>query len=88
VNYRANGRAPASEVGAQMNPRSDGIVIGNLQDRGNYSLEPDPDVIRRNVQAAIDFFLLMRPAKPSVRLTRSDPPSRVPGVESFFNTED
>ena len=56
VRYRANGRLRGAAAAAQMNPRSDGIVIGNLQDRGNSSLTPDPDVIQRNVQAAIDFF--------------------------------
>ncbi len=56
VHYRANGRLAGAPAPAQMNPRSDGIVIGNLQDRGNASLTPDPDVIQRNVQAAIDFF--------------------------------
>ncbi|HZR26274.1 MAG TPA: FAD-dependent oxidoreductase [Vicinamibacterales bacterium] len=56
VNYRANGRMPGSDVQAQMNPRSDGIVIGNLQVRGDGSLTPDPAVIERNVKAAVDFF--------------------------------
>ena len=41
-----------------MNPRSDGVIVGNLQDRGNWSLEPERDVFTRNVQAAIDFFEL------------------------------
>lgn len=58
VNYRANGRSPDG-VQATMNSRSDGLIIGNLQDRGNWSLEPDRDVLQRNVQAAIDFFSLM-----------------------------
>jgi D-amino-acid oxidase len=60
VNYRANGRLPNAEAAASMNPRSDGIVLGNLQDRGNASLTPDPDVIERNVRAAIDFFAAVR----------------------------
>lgn len=60
VNYRASGRMPGAEAAAQMNPRSDGIVIGNLQARGDASLTPDPDVIQRNVKAAIDFFSAMR----------------------------
>jgi hypothetical protein len=69
-----------------MNSRSDGIIIGNLQDRGNWSLEPDPDVLQRNVQAAIDFFSLMRPPAPGARLTRSEPPQAAPAVDSFFET--
>ena len=60
VNYRAGGRLPAMTTGASINPRSDGIVIGNLQVRGDASLTPDPEVIRRNVQAAIDYFSKMK----------------------------
>jgi glycine/D-amino acid oxidase-like deaminating enzyme len=86
VNYRANGRAPDGG-NASMNARSDGIIIGNLQDRGNWSLEPDQDVLRRNVQAAIDFFALMRPPAPGARLTRSEPPQTIPSVNSFFDAQ-
>lgn len=60
VNYRAFGRMPDAETQAQMNPRSDGIVIGNLQVRGDSSLTPDPDVIQKNMKAAIDFFAAMK----------------------------
>jgi len=59
VTYRANGRGTSGGQ-ASMNPRSDGIVVGNLQDRGNWSLEPDEDVRQRNVTAAIEFFGAMR----------------------------
>ena len=59
VKYRANGRT-ANGGNASMNPRADGIVIGNLQDRGNWSLEPDPEVRQRNMEAAIEFFGAMR----------------------------
>jgi hypothetical protein len=44
-----------------MNPRSDGIVIGNLQERGSWSLEPLDDVRDKNVNAAMQFFNAMRP---------------------------
>jgi hypothetical protein len=40
VDYRASGRTP-SGGNATMNARSDGIIVGNLQDPGNWSLEPD-----------------------------------------------
>ena len=86
VNYRAGGRT-ASGGNASMNSRSDGIIVGNLQDRGNWSLDPDPDVIQRNVQAAIDFFSLMRPPAPGRRLTRSEPPQTVPDVNAFFDAQ-
>jgi glycine/D-amino acid oxidase-like deaminating enzyme len=85
VTYRAGGRT-ASGGNASMNSRSDGIIVGNLQERGNWSLEPDPDVLQRNVQAAIDFFSLMRPPAPGARLTRSEPPQPAPAVDSFFET--
>src|SRR4051794_908911 len=84
VTYRAGGRT-ASGGNASMNSRSDGIIIGNLQERGNWSLDPDPDVLQRNVQAAIDFFSRMRAPAPGARLTRSDPPRPAPAVDSFFD---
>ncbi|MBI3491622.1 MAG: FAD-dependent oxidoreductase [Acidobacteria bacterium] len=86
VNYRAGGRTP-SGGNASMNPRSDGIVVGNLQDRGNWSLEPDEEVRQRNVQAAIEFFSAMRPPAPGARLTRSAPPQTTPSVQSFFDAQ-
>jgi D-amino-acid oxidase len=84
VLYRAGGRAP-SGVNASINPRSDGVIVGNLQDRGNWSLDPDPDVIQRNVQAAIDFFSKMRPPMPGHRMTKSEAPRTAPDVHSFFD---
>jgi glycine/D-amino acid oxidase-like deaminating enzyme len=86
VHYRAGGRAP-SGANATMNPRSDGIVVGNLQDRGNWSLDVDEDVRKRNVDAAIEFFGAMRAPSPGARLTRADPPSVAPALETFFDAE-
>src|SRR6266850_5169835 len=86
VHYRAGGRTP-SGANATMNPRSDGIVVGNLQDPGNWSLEPDEGVRQRNVQAAIEFFGAMRAPSPGARFTRSAPPSVAPAVETFFDSE-
>jgi len=86
VNYRAGGRT-ASGTQASMNSRSDGIIVGNLQDRGNWSLEPDQDVLQRNVQAAIDFFSRMRAPAPGARLTRSGAPSVAPSLDSFFDEQ-
>jgi glycine/D-amino acid oxidase-like deaminating enzyme len=86
VDYRASGPT-SSGVGATMNARSDGIIVGNLQDPGNWSLEPDEEVRRRNVDAAIEFFSAMRPPAPGVRLTRSEPPRVAPPVEAFFDAE-
>jgi D-amino-acid oxidase len=60
VRYRAFGRLPESTVAASINPRSDGIVIGNMMERGNWSLDPNPEVRQQNVDAAIHFFAAMR----------------------------
>jgi len=83
VDYRAGGPT-ASGTNATMNSRSDGIIVGNLQDPGNWSLEPDEDVRQRNVNAAIEFFAAMRAPKPGAVLTRSEPPKVAPRLESFF----
>jgi len=61
VRYRASGRVPGSNVNASINPRSDGLCIGNMAERGNWSLEPNEDVRRQNVEAAMQFFGRMRP---------------------------
>jgi len=91
VTYRASGRAPDRSGlpgrNASMNPRRDGIVIGNLMDRGNWSLEPDQDVRQQNVEAAMRFFAAMRPPIPGARLTRAEPPQTMPSLEGFFGEE-
>jgi glycine/D-amino acid oxidase-like deaminating enzyme len=60
VNYRVFGPTPADSprgtFGAMLNPRSDGLVVGNLADRGNWSLDVDEAVLRRNMELAIGFF--------------------------------
>ena len=86
VDYRAGGPT-SSGVAATMNSRSDGIIVGNLQDPGNWSLEPDEEVRRRNVEAAIEFFASMRAPAAGVRLTRSEAPRVAPPVEAFFDAE-
>lgn len=43
-----------------MTPRSDGIVLGNLQERGNWSLDPDEAVRQRVVGGAMEFFAAMK----------------------------
>src|SRR5262249_42405910 len=86
VDYRAGGRTP-SGGNTSMNSRSDGIIVGNLQDPGNWSLEPDEDVRQRNVNLAIEFFAAMRAPRRGARLTRSEPPAVPPRVEDFFDAE-
>src|SRR2546425_4054991 len=66
VSYRASGQlANGNGQPVGMNPRTDGIVLGNLADRGNWSLQPDQDVRQRVVTAAIEFFAAMRPLPPA-----------------------
>ncbi len=63
VRYRVGSRvtdADGESINVSMNPRSDGIVIGNLQERGSWSLEPLDDVRDRNINAAMQFFDAMR----------------------------
>ncbi len=90
VTYRISGRVPGSTAPggqASANPRSDGVVIGNLMERGNWSLEVDEDVHRRNVEAAAQFFASMRAPAAGARLTRAEPPRTPPSLESFFGEE-
>ncbi len=86
VTYRASGRLPNSMTNASINPRSDGLVIGNMQERGNYSLEPNEEVRQQNVNAAIQYFGRMR-APVAGRLTRSEMPRGIPTLESFYGLE-
>ena len=63
VRYRVSARlvdADGVATSVSMNPRSDGIVIGNLQERGSWSLDPSDDVRERNITAAMQFFGSMR----------------------------
>jgi D-amino-acid oxidase len=90
VDYRVSGPAPGGAQpggGASANPRSDGIVVGNLMDRGNWSLEPDDEVRQRNVEAATRFFAAMRRPIDGVPFTRSAPPQTALRLESFFTQE-
>ena len=71
-----------------MNSRRDGIIVGNLQDPGNWSLEPDEEVRQRNVNAAIEFFSSMRvPRAGSAAGCAPEPPRVAPPVEAFFDAE-
>jgi len=87
VRYRANGRLANGAAAGSINPRSDGIVIGNLMERGTWSLEPNEEARKRNVDAAIEFFSQMRAPAADVQLTRSGPPRAIPALESFYGLE-
>lgn len=84
VNYRASARLP-DDSNASINPRSDGIVVGNSQERDVWSLEPNDEIRTRNVENAIAFFSRMAPPRAGTRLTRSEAPRVVPPVERFFD---
>jgi len=78
VNYRASARLPDDS-------NASGIVVGNSQERDVWSLEPNEEIRRRNVDNAIAFFSRMAPARAGTRLTRSAPPRVAPGIESFLD---
>jgi hypothetical protein len=87
VNYRTSGRVGNSTAYALINPRSDGMVIGNMHQRGNWSLEPNVEARQRNMDAAIQFAAGMRTPSSRVQLTKSLPPKAIPSLTSFFGGE-
>ena len=72
---------------ASINARSDGLVVGNMQERGNWSMDVNEEVRQRVVNNAIKFFSAMRPATPGVQLTQWEPSRGAPNVEDFFDLE-
>jgi hypothetical protein len=74
-----------------MMPRSDGIVLGHVSQRGNWSMEVDEAERKRVVDGAIAFFGRMRaPSALSARTNSSSepqPPITPPPVESFFDRQ-
>ena len=87
VRYRASGRLANSTTNASINPRSDGLVIGNMQERGNWSLEPNEEVRQENVSAAMAFFSAMHAPAGGARLAQHPPARAIPSLESFFGEE-
>ena len=86
VNYRASSRLPDGG-NAGINPRSDGLVVGNSQEVGVWSLEPNPEILTRNLANAAKFFAGMQPPDGRTQLTRSEPPATAPPIEGFFDWE-
>ena len=84
VTYRASSRLPDGS-NAGINPRSDGLVVGNSQEVGVWSLEPNPEILTRNLANAATFFAGMRAPDSSTRLTQSEPPATAPPIEDFFD---
>jgi D-amino-acid oxidase len=72
---------------AGMMPRSDGIVLGHVSQRGVSTLDVDEVERKRVVDRAIAFFGGMRSPTPSVTATEHVVVSSPPPVESFFDRE-
>jgi len=47
-------------TGLYMFPRSDGILLGGTFERGNWTLEPDPEAEKRVIEGHRQFFASMR----------------------------
>jgi len=84
VNYRVGARLPDG-ANAGINPRSDGLIVGNSQEVGVWSLEPNPEILARNLAAAEKFFAAMQPPLPGVPLTRPAPPMTTLSAAQFFD---
>jgi len=87
LNYRVSGRRSNDVAFTDINPRSDGIVVGNMRERGNWSLEPNLEVRQQNVDAAIQFTAAMRPPHNQAQLTRSRAPKVAPNLADFLEAE-
>jgi hypothetical protein len=64
------GRAGGGEVpsaGLHMMPRADGIVLGGTRERDVWTLEPNPDELKRVVEGHREFFSAMRPGSSARR---------------------
>jgi hypothetical protein len=62
VKYRSSGRVAGMTAGASINPRADGLLVGNMMERGVATLEPNDDVRKQNMEAAIQFVGAMKKA--------------------------
>jgi len=72
---------------ASMNARSDGLVIGNMMERGNWSLDINEEVRQRVVDLAVQFFRAMRAPDPRAPLTTPRSPQVAPSLDSFFDLD-
>ena len=69
-----------------MMPRSDGIVLGHVSQRDNWSLDVDEEERKRVVDRAMTFFASMHAPTVATPTVTSGPVS-APPVESFFDRE-
>jgi D-amino-acid oxidase len=74
-----------------MMPRSDGIVLGHVSQRGNWSMDVDEAERKRVVDGAIAFFGRMRAPSRVVARANDAPAATLgivpPPVESFFDRQ-
>jgi glycine/D-amino acid oxidase-like deaminating enzyme len=70
-----------------MVPRRDGIVLGHVMERGNWSLEVNEEERQRIVENHIRIFSAMRAPKPGTMVTVPEAPAEIPPVEAFFGRE-
>jgi len=77
------GLGQSDSFGIHMMPRSDGIALGGTSERGESSMEPDGEALKRIVEGHMELFSAMRPPRPGARLTTSRTPDEVPALESF-----
>ncbi len=86
INYRAEGSAPAGgRIGVM--PRSDGIALGHMMERGEWTLEPNQEEVAIHVERAIALFGAMAEGRPRQPLVASATPIEAPALESFFDLE-
>ena len=91
VNYRTSGGIrPSGDdggIGIHMMPRSDGIALGGTAEDGVWTLEPNEAARRRIVEGHIELYSAMRPPEPGAELARSEAPSEIPSLDSFFDLQ-
>ena len=70
-----------------MLPRTDGIVLGHVMQRGDWSLDVDESERRRVMEYHARIFGAMRRPERAVALASPHRPMTIPPVESFFGLE-
>jgi glycine/D-amino acid oxidase-like deaminating enzyme len=68
-----------------MLPRTDGIVLGHVMQRGVWSLDVDEEERTRVVEHHLRLFGGMQPPDPRSAVAAFGAPAEVPPVESFFD---
>jgi len=88
INYRT-ASAPGTPngpdgIGLHMMPRMDGIAVGGTSERGVWTLEPNDEARKRIVGQHIQLFAGMRGSRKADQFTRTETPSEIPSLASFF----